>query len=376
MTDNVKIVIEGEYIDSFVYSGVLFIVNSDLVLKAYSWDKLFSQSISHVNIFRQVQLKNYAKGFGFSIPKDLRETYSLSADKLKGFELCSKELSVWPSDINIYKNRFYVASECGVDALDFDWKNGAISSFSKSAKIFDEVSFKLATNSHYRLAIAAGNSGLLSVIPDKKFVNRSHVNQLVDAPCSDCQWQNDNLIANTQEGQYIASFLPIPKKVDFEGTDIEYWNKVRAIKKAPPKIGAKKEINGEAIVSSWFSGENIFNVTDKMNLYLSGSKRIDDFEIVDTNSELSTLKYFKAQSSPFGTIMEIGDQLKLFTDNKEHQIIAEEVVNWRLFPKSTSYLNHLHIIEDDYLSVSLFDTPQISNINKFGYRRKPDDIGD
>ena len=368
MKKNAKILIEGDYIDSFVYSGVLFLVTSDLILRAFSWDGLFKHAISNINQLKKIGIQDYARGLNDSIPDQIRKTYSISYKKIKDFELCSTELNVWPSDINIYKNRFYVASECGVDSIDFDWNDGLISKFGRPNKIFNEVSFKLATNSFYRLAIAAGNSGLISVVPDQKYVKKQNVNQLIDKPCSDCQWQNNTLIANTLNAQYYASYLSIPKKIDFNGTDSEYWAKVDQIKKAAPSLESQSDINGEKIVSSWFAGKNIFNITESMNVYLRmfGSNNI---EFVDTKSEISTLQYFKAQTAPFGTVMEIGDELKYFSDTEESRILANEVVNWRLFQKSKYYLNHLHLIEDDSLSIVLFDMPKESHFNKFCYSK-------
>lgn len=372
MAGKVKIEIEGDYIDSFVYSGVLFLVNSDLNLKAYSWDNVFDRCLDGLGTFQKMRLKNYSRGT-VSITDELSRTYSISEKSLSEFELCSKELRVWPSDINIYKNRFYVASERGVDAFDFDWGDGKVSKFQRPTKIFDEVSFKLATSSYHRLAIAAGKAGLLSVTPEKKYARKEHVNQLIDSPCSDCHWHSTNLVADTVNGQFTASFASIPKKIDFEGTDREYWELVKVLKNTRPEIRECTSIHGQSIVSSWFSGKGLFSVTKDLKLYWNSIERPSEYELIDTNSELSTLKYFKAQSSPFGTVMEVGDDLKLFTGDGEHQVVAEEVVNWRLFPKSSYYLSHLHVIEDDVLSVSLFDIP--TRPNKFGYS-KSEALGD
>lgn len=366
MTSKVKIEIEGDYIDSFVYSGILFLVNSDLTLKAYSWDGVFEHSLEGLGIFQKMQLKNYSRGAAF-ISDELNRTYSISDKSLEKFELCSKELGVWPSDINIYKNRFYVASERGVDAFDFDWGEGKVSQFTRSTRIYDEVSFKLATSSYHRLAIAAGNSGLLSVIPDQKYARREHISQLIDVPCSDCHWHNNNLVADTVNGQFTASYRPIPEQIDFKGAISEYWEQVKIIKNTRPEIKERKVINGDNIVSSWFSGKGLFSVTESLQLYWNNIQSPKEYELVDTKSELSTLKYFKAQSSPFGTVMEMGDDLKIFTGDGQHQVLAKEVVNWRLFPKSSYYLSHLHVIEDEVLSVSLFDMPSISS--KFGYSK-------
>lgn len=369
MKSELNILIEGDYIDSFIYSGVLFLISSDLILRAYSWERILDQSIINLDIISQSKIQSYAKGQILSIDGKLKKTYSISNETLAQYEFCSKELLVWPSDINIYKNRFYVASEHGVDLLDFDWSCGAISKFNDSHRIFNEVSFKLATSSFYRLAIAAGNSGVLSVTPDQRYVKESHIKQIIEAPCIDCQWQNNNLIANTINGQYSASFLPIPKKVDFLGTEKEYWNEVNKLKKVSPRVVSNHAINNHKIIASWFVGLNVFSVTENMQLYTSQPGDLNNAKPVNIGSELSTLQYFKAQSSAFGTVMEVGDELKLFIDNKVQETIAQEVVNWRLFPKSTNYQNHLHIITDDYLSISLFDMPESNQLCKFGYQK-------
>lgn len=368
MDKQVKILIEGDFIDSFIYSGVLFLVDADLVLKAYSWDQIFKHSISDLAFRNKYRLENYSKGQISSIPEELKKTYSVNNKILSKFELCSKELRVWPSDINIYKNQFYVASEFGVDALDFDWDHGFISKFSSVNRIFNEVSFKLATNTHYRLAIAAGKSGVISVIPDMKYVKKDNVKQIISEPSLDCQWHHNSLIATTDKGGISASFLDIPKQIDFDGTDKEYWDKVKETKKVPPKIKSVDSIYGSRIISSWFAGNKTFNLTESKKLYLHDFKKPEQYEKIDVMSELTTLRYFKAQSSPFGTIMEIGDSLKFFSGH-ECKTIDEEVSNWRLFPKSTNYLNHLHVIKDDYLSVSLFDMYEPEESDKFGYSK-------
>lgn len=364
MFNKIKIEIEGDYIDSFVYSGVLFLIDSELHLKAYSWDNVYSRSLIGIGPFDLMRLKKYSMGNG-TVPKHLCRTYSISEKSLKELELCSKNLMVWPSDIDIYKNRFYVASERGVDVFNFSWADGRASNFTEGTRIFDEVSFKLATNSHYRLAIAAGNSGLLSVIPKGKDTSRKYVKQLIDVPCSDCHWQSSTLVANTADGQYTASYLPFPSKVGFGGTETEYWNSVDIIKNTPPKIQKRIEINGETIISSWLAGEGMFSVTKNLNLYWNNVEHLDRYELVETGSELTTLKYFSAQSSPFGTVMEVGDDLKIFTGDGKYHTMAKEAVNWRLFPKSNHYLSHLHVIEEQALSVFIFDMPKVSS--KFGY---------
>lgn len=363
MNEHIKIEIEGDFIDSFVYSGVLFLVNSDLILSTYSWDGLLQKAISEFNMLICRRITNYSKGILSTLPVEYKKTYSISSDSLSSFKLCSKELNVWPSDINIYKNRFYIASELGVDTLDFEWDGGFVSKFASTNRIFDEMSFKLATNSHYRLAVAAGKSGVLSMVPDIKYIKRTDIRQLVDFSSIDCQWQGNHLIANTEKGNLTASYLNIPSDSDFDGTKKEYWEKVKVIKKTAPKIDIYNKIHDSNIMSSWFVGDNVFKLTEEKKLYRVDLKDQNDIKEVDLKHNISTLKYFQAKSSTFGTIMETGDCLSLISD-KGSYTIDDDFANWRLFPKSKDYLNHLHIIKDEHLSVMLFDN---LSSKKYGY---------
>ena len=104
MSKMLNILIEGDYIDSFIYSGVLFLVDSNLILRAYSWQGVFDRSISNLNFAIQFDLQKYAKGQILKINDDLKQTFSISQEVLSEYEFCSKELFVWPSDINIYKS--------------------------------------------------------------------------------------------------------------------------------------------------------------------------------------------------------------------------------------------------------------------------------
>jgi len=38
----------------------------------------------------------------------------------------------------------------------------------------------------------------------------------------------------------------------------------------------------------------------------------------------------------------------------QSHIIEGEPVNWRVFPKSINYINHLHIIYEDYMDIYIF----------------------
>ena len=363
MIKNLKIIINGDYIDSFVYSGVLFLIDTNLILHTYSWDDIFRCAIQKQSKIIQISLLDFAKGMTKTLNDRLKIDLELSENDIEKFKFTSTPLNVWPSDFNIFKNRVYISSEHGVDAYDFNWSSGSIESFNSPFRMFDEMSFKLATNTLYRIAIAAGKSGVISVIPTGKKIKSSDIKQIINIECSDCQWHDDLLIANGSTGHFTASFDRIPKQNDFSGTTQEYWSMVNRIKVKEPTISSENEINGSKIVTSWFCGKKIFKITENKKLYLSNENNIH--EELETNAVISTLQYLRAQTAPFGTIIEAGDNIHMLSENSI-ETIEYDATNWRLFPKSKNYLNHLHIIKDDYISINIMDTPQNNN-KKFGY---------
>ncbi len=37
------------------------------------------------------------------------------------------------------------------------------------------------------------------------------------------------------------------------------------------------------------------------------------------------------------------------------QLLSEDISSWRVFPRSTNYQDRIHIVNEDYLQVSIFD---------------------
>lgn len=48
--------IEGDYVDSYIYSGLLILVDIDYKLTIYKWEQLFNQGLSGLNSFKLLAL--------------------------------------------------------------------------------------------------------------------------------------------------------------------------------------------------------------------------------------------------------------------------------------------------------------------------------
>lgn len=68
----------------------------------------------------------------------------------------------------------------------------------------------------------------------------------------------------------------------------------------------------------------------------------------------SVAKPISARVAPFGCVLEVDNGLFVMPTAGEPIFIPGEPVNWRVFPRSVDYVNHLHIVYEDRLDVWVF----------------------
>lgn len=378
--NSISVDVEGDYVSSFIYSGILFLVDFDFFLRAYSWVDVAKSASSGYDGVDGVVLNQFLENsVRNDIPKKNRsQVLTVSQRSLNRINSQKINLGVWPSDINIYKNRFYVSSETGVVAYDFNWDGGRVRSFSDPLVIWNEASFGISTNTLNRLAIASGDDGVLSFIPTRKYVSDNDVNQLIDAVCVDCDWQGDRLIANTIDGVDVLDFQSIPDYELFKGKENEYWGVVNRIKTRPPEKSKIKSIGSRNVISSWIAGEKEFFLLDDSHITF---RNIDELVSGEANlsSELNSVKLPEGQilatrTASFGTVVQSADSLFFFNDRKMHNL-SDNLVAWRVFPRARNYANHLHIVRDQCVSIMMVEVDDNSNSDiTFGF--SPDFIDD
>ena len=136
-----KINIEGNFLDSFIYSGVLFTIDVDGKLCTYSWNHLIKEYMR-----KDVQKKRFEKKLidtrqdkNIKFEKDL--VIELDQNFLEEYQkgICL-DLDVWSTDLDIKDNILYISSERGLEALPFreSWDNGKIMSFNDLYKVWGE----------------------------------------------------------------------------------------------------------------------------------------------------------------------------------------------------------------------------------------------
>lgn len=338
-----SISIEGDYVDSFIYSGLLVLVDIDYKLSIYKWDELIRVGLKGVNPINYYKLRELLQDSRNPIPKNALSEVVILKDNLKSSKLFSYEVGVWPSDINVYSNKLYISSENGVTRLDLDYKTGNLF---KEIKLFDEMCFSLSPNSFGRLAFAAGKEGIFTFIPLSNIHSKNDVKQLINEMCMELDWQSTKLLAKTEDGVIDATYSHMPSQDSFDVSN-EFYKAVKECKKIPPIIS--RNLNAQA---AWIAGDKVYSLNYDGGIKVVNIKN-DSYEF--ESKVVIDNKLLRARTAAFGTILETNDELiGLIGNEKIH--LAGESVSWRVFPRAKNYANQLHIIQDNRLEIIIIES--------------------
>ena len=372
--------IQGDFIDSFVYSGALFLIDADGVLRTYPWKELIVAALSRKNDSMQGSVFSLLTEGGDFVTQAAAESgvfesksIYIESTFLSDFEGATIDFNCWPTDINIYSNNLYIASENGASKQGFSWDMGRIKEFQKPTVLWDEMAFRVSPNSMNRTAIAAGQSGVIVTRSN----DRKDTAQVLDNACGDVEWKGATLIANTVDGPLIAEFEDIPKYSALLGSQAEYWKIVNAIKGKGPTSIEKIEISGKYALSSWTGGDRIFAIDREFHLYAASQNkikdsenRLPDFEALDSlgsSRDRDEVKFLSSKTGAFGTVIEFSDALFEFSEHGL-QKISDHPVRWRVFPRARNFANHLHVVEEHSICIKAFGTVTDSTLfGRFGF---------
>ena len=111
---------------------------------------------------------------------------------------------------------------------------------------------------------------------------------------------------------------------------------------------------------AWLAGEKLFGINGQGEVYSHVETSNIDFPKVEEKRiipRLSQERLLGARSGSFGTVIEYEHALILYNESGE-DLISHRPVNWRVFPRSKNYVNHLHVVENDRLQIYAFEINQ------------------
>jgi hypothetical protein len=329
MIRHVSLRIDAVYLDSFLYSGALFLLDMDGRLTSYDWQRIVSLALAaHGREDLTALFIDSRK------PTALTETdegleLEVAAGIIRDAETSSIAWNVWPTDLNIYSNNIYISDESGAYAASFDYASKSIDPESVQ-NIKRGYIYAMAPGDGGRLAIASPNSGLSVLIFNEQ------ERPLVEDDIFDCDWFGTSLVANSREHSYLTKFPPLPKRDSFEDVQ-DFYASLRHAKNAEPTT-EKLDVAGQSEYH-WLAGQDAIEEAPQGEAPVPGRSRI-----------------IRARSASFGSIIEHVDQLIIRRTDSRQTIDIQKPVFWRTFSRSKSYLNQLHVCSGEGMQIRAYDT--------------------
>ncbi len=385
---HIKLTIPGNFWDTQLYAGYLYIFDDDCGIKIIDWNKAINERFSkdidlkapaHVaflesNLFykkaaqiilkdpeiKDILLKKFKKLSDISLTLQLK-----SLDNKSLIE--QKNPFPFPhADSEIYYRKMYVGLKSGVHYSEC---NG-INLKSNIEKIWDAPIFDIAaSDSCTALALATGSEGLyqLKINTKKGDSNKNEPENLSINNCAYCDWSYFNIFATSHISPSFFAAFKRNKNPEKNKKKIRKFDKIITEQEIFAKSGFSWGIHDK--IYTYQNDETIEAVRYSPNR--DGSH--DFTPLGALNLDKCYGEIVSAKVASFGTVIEFEEDIIVITSNKEIIVFPGEPVNWRIFANSTNYTNQLHIIYEDRLEIYSFyndyfvdQKAKVSGINMIG----------
>lgn len=371
-----EVSIPGSYWDSLLYDGQLYLFTRDGEIAVYNWDRLVG-SIPWGSDVKPLAVQFLTRGKAWYSPAlrhlltspSSAEHFALLVERLTSKRyIIPKRLSaeslisqaqspVYPhTDVETYYNSLYVGGSRGVheaslqgdDALRFE-------------RILDAPALRMSA-SYGRLALAAGSDGLLEheLVQPRYRGYRGEMGStevITDAHCRSCSWARFDIVGsgNHNAGGFLAAFSN-PNWTDDDDVRLQ------------------RTLVGIVEANRLFETETdgyMFAASDQLGLVRAGGIELETWNPylrrrgsgVDVGYARKKTTQFAdkrlsstaldASATVFGAIVELDDSLLVLASDGTSRKLREPI-NWRCFPRSSRYINHLHITYENQVRIFAF----------------------
>jgi hypothetical protein len=403
--------IHGNYIDSQIYRGRLYLWKFDGTLEVFDWDRLVENTQAYLQnklLMRISFLEGnllYKKGVhdllaDVDFKKLIREKLidfssdSISIDErvLEG-ALISKQSfpgNEEPIDTAIYSSKLYFASDTGLYKCEVHKPKRAKSQVTNLQKIWDCRLFSIDTSKYGQLALCGGDDGLFELNnTPAKYRSMGPVNYTTNHLSSNGSYEpirydpiyriskkHSTFAHYSFSSIYSSSVIDSSYLSVFDWVDSSNSSRSMRIRKQCCDI-KQNEIFGTAngLYISWGSQEKIYLVTNNSIRIMRIKKTKEQPTInslFDQSKEISIQPWkgdlVSAGISYFGIILEYENALVVLLSGGESLTIPGRSTKWRVFPRSYNYENQLHVIQDDHITI-------YSYYNDYFIEQKSKDFG-
>jgi hypothetical protein len=389
----VKINIVGDFWDSFIYQGLLYIWEMDGSVNVFDWQNaiyslsyklidsdVFEYAFSRGDYF----YKNHSEAEKEHLIKGLQNIanldITLTLDDLLAFQKCKISTPFFSlhDDLDIYNLHLYALCEKGLLRTSVNRGLGDDQFLRQSIdKCFDEIggAFKIYDSN---IALAAGSNGLFEIDTISK-----HVEQVDKRHVSFANWQYASIVATSLiSDSYLAGYRKI------ENNNKCYREFIKA-------ITTEEIFDGQGI--SWGNMDKIYMFLNgeihtrqsfpyTMERFLPEAKRTKEVEewqrdykkFHPFNIENPKTTLVNADTAYFGTILEFEDRIIVARSDEKIDLFKGEFTRFRVYPRSKYYENHLHIIEEEALVIYSFNHDYFidQDLKSLGIRYRDDNISE
>lgn len=386
MIQEKKIIIEGSFWDSYIYSNNLLLFGRDQTLRSYSWDKFVNSHISDDLDNLAYRCAFYQSDFLYGIRERelfndpeikkiilnkfnrIRNIYVDEQDLLpfKTFK-SPVELKHLTVDIGVLKNKLYYCDSEGLFFRNIRNNNKTSVVSTRANKCWDAYIQCMRVSNYGRIALSASSDGLFEFNTNDfdygMYINfgqpEENIFQLTNRHSSYCCWAFSSLL----NGSYIGGSQLFGFK---------YFSNTEA-------FDYEREV-GVNFVQEYDTSEVFGNnhpesivICENEKIYQLSPKRIEGVNYrqtnLGTNKEAFSHIFSREENfddeivdaavAEFGVVVETKKHLyvllstgeEIYTVNKGQ----EEIVRWRIFPRSTCYVNQLHVIYDNRIEIISFN---------------------
>ena len=395
-----KIIIPGEYWDSFIYKKWLILESMDGTLRSYDWEKFITEELDYSNnelAYNCAFLQGNAlyRNTGKSILFKDSEVKNLLEEKFKRIKNIDidyyrisryatfnqpTEINNLTTDIGIYNDKLYYCNSDGVFCTNLSSRN--INYVSRNInKIWDGYVQNLQVGNYGTIIMSAASDGLFDLITNENYNDEHYYNtiggktiehnihQLSSNHSSYCSWSFSSILS----GSFVDKSFMI-------GTEYKYNDNVKL------KCGIIKE--EKDIFNSSIKDGLLFSNNDKIyRLSKSKIEKVDFKQYQMNNKPFSNLEeqeylfedeVVSSAVSDFGLIVETTKQLLVFLSDNNKLVLAdndeEEFITWRIFPRSKRYINQIHVVYDNRIEIISVNSDYFVNQKKKFYGSSVHDL--
>jgi len=406
LIEPVKLQLLGDFWDSFIYKGRLYLWTMDGSIKIIDWDKFIGSLTEDPKLFNTIECafkqgdflysnKNQAKlyesinfreEFEVMLKRINEEHFVFECSDLEDFLIQEIEnpFNEFPIDSDFYFDSIYSIFDNGLSKVVIDPNSDEALFVNTREKLWDCPGYSLKIKSG-RIALSAGEEGLFEYKIERNRnmikIDEDDYSVFVDYKGLAKIQENITQISNTHSLFANWSYSSVFNSSDYEesclvgflsskGGKVEYINTYTEERIFRSKRTIKH--------LSWGSDDKIYRevengleivqfVQGKLEHEQTPFSKVEKIEFQPWKG-----KIISAGLSFFGTIVECENALVVLQSDRNVKNIKGPITKWRVFPKSVRYENQLHVILDDRLEIYSFNHDYFINQynKKYGIKKR------